>query len=236
MTSEMTRAREPEVWSPLTRVTGGARRQVYRPPTTGESGGLAATARSTARRRGEDDRSGTARRTRMAWSSRAERGVPTCGAAARSCLIRSADDHITFRCCRRGPLPLRHERPVREYAALRSSATNGSGPCWTERPQSGRGAGNILVMWRRHHERRGLRGSSWGFYPPRVGGNPRRCDIDAVWRGGRADARRRGTVVPNLSPQLKVDDFESVEAREPETWHRRRRSPQELGSTCTDHG
>src|SRR5690606_17107791 len=25
-------------------------------------------------------------------------------------------------------------------------------PCWTERPRSGRGAGNILVIWRRHPE------------------------------------------------------------------------------------
>src|SRR5690606_28665780 len=77
--------------------------------------------------------------------------------------------------------------------------------------RSGRGAGNILVMWRRHPKRQGIRGSSWGFCPPRVGGNPRRCDIDAVWRGGRADARRRGTVVLNLRTQLKVDDSESVE-------------------------
>src|SRR5690606_13943209 len=69
-------------------------------------------------------------------------------------------------------------------------------------------------MWRRHPKRQGFRGSSWGFCPPRVSGDPRRSDIDAVWRGGRADARRRGTVVLNLSPQLKVDDSEGVEARD----------------------
>src|SRR5690606_38361381 len=89
-------------------------------------------------------------------------------------------------------------------------------------------------MWRRHPKRQGFRGSSWGFCPPRVSGDPRRSDIDAVWRGGRVDARRRGTVVPNLSPQLKVDDFESVEAREPEMWHRRRGSSEEFGGPCTD--
>src|SRR5690606_25914668 len=91
--------RETKDVAPPTRVTGGVRRHVYRPPTIGESGGLAATARSTARRRGEDDRSGTGKRTRMTWSTRAERGLPSMRSRRKSYLIGSADDHITFRCC-----------------------------------------------------------------------------------------------------------------------------------------